>query len=288
MTTNLIAVTGVTGVVGARVASRLMARGSALRLVARQPEQIPSELEGERVGGSYADEGAMTQALRGASALFLVSGREDKDRLEHHRRVVFAATAAGIDKIVYLSFLGAGPEATFTLARQHHHTEQFIRDAGVGFVFLRDSLYTDFVPYFAGDEGVIRGPAGEGRTSFVTRDDIADAATTVLTSADHDGATFDITGPEAMSMSETAHRLGRFIGRPISFHNESVEEAYASRASYGAPDWEVEGWVSSYLAIANGELETVTDSVEELSGHAPRTLEDFLTDHPESYQHLLS
>jgi uncharacterized protein YbjT (DUF2867 family) len=118
----------------------------------------------------------------------------------------------------------------------------------------------------------------------VTRDDIAQSAVTALTTSDHDGTSFDMTGPESIDLYETAERFGRFIGRDISYHPETVDEAYASRAVYGAPDWEVDGWVTSYLAIANGEMDVVSDAVETLTAHRPQSLEDFLSAHPESYQ----
>jgi uncharacterized protein YbjT (DUF2867 family) len=143
-------------------------------------------------------------------------------------------------------------------------------------VFLRDNLYTDFVPYFAGPDGVIRGPAGNGRVGWVTRDDIADAAVTALTTSKHDGTTLDMTGPEAIDLYETADRFGSFIHRTITYHPETLDEAYASREKYDAPDWEVEGWVTSYLAIANGEMDVVSDAVETLTGHPAQSLEDFL------------
>jgi uncharacterized protein YbjT (DUF2867 family) len=281
--TDLIALTGVTGAVGGRVAG-LLAKGDApLRFIARDPAKCPP-IEAEVREASYDDAAAMTDALRGVGALLFVSGREDKDRLDHHRSVVEAAAAAGVRKIVYTSFIGAAPDSTFTLGRQHYSTEGFIRDTGIPYVFLRNNLYTDFVPYFAGQDGVVRGPAGEGRLGWVTRDDIAEAAATVLTTSEHDGTTFDMTGPESIDLYETAERYGRFVGRPITYHPETVDEAYASRAVYGAPDWEVDGWVTSYLAIANGEMDVVSDSVERLKGHPPQSLEDFLTAHPESYQ----
>jgi uncharacterized protein YbjT (DUF2867 family) len=199
---------------------------------------------------------------------------------------VAAAASAGVRKIVYTSFLGAGPEATFTLARQHHQTERFIRASGAEFVFLRDSLYTDYIPHLVGDDGVIRGPAGSGRVSFVTRDDIADAATAVLSTDVFDGQTFDITGPEAITLSEAAAIMSEFAAREISYLPETVEEAYASRAHYGAPDWEVEGWVTSYQAIANAEMEAVSNSVETLTLHRPLSVREFLAANPESYAHL--
>ena len=65
-------------------------------------------------------------------------------------------------RIVYTSFLGAGPDATFTFARDHFATEQLIRESGLAYTFLRNSQYLDFVPLLVGEDGVIRGPAGDG------------------------------------------------------------------------------------------------------------------------------
>ena len=230
----------------------------------------------------------MLQALDGIGTLFLVSAHGALDRLDQHRQAVEAAAATEVARIVYLSFLGASPEATFVLARQHYHTEQLIRETGTSFVFLRDALYMDAIPAFVGTDHIIRGPAGKGRAGFVTRDDVAEAAAAVLVSTGHDDSTFDITGPESIDLDEATERLGRFIGRPITYHAETEPEAYASREAYEAPDWEVEGWVTSYLAMANGEVDLVTDSVARLTGHEPIDLEGFLAAHPESYQHLLS
>ena len=97
-----------------------------------------------------------------------------------------------------------------------------------------------------------------------------------------------MTGPEAITLTEAADVLSRACGRRISYHPETLEEAYASRASYGAPEWEVEGWVTSYAAVAAGEMDVVSDTVSELTGHPPMGLGEFLRRHPESYRHLLS
>jgi NAD(P)H dehydrogenase (quinone) len=66
------------------------------------------------------------------------------------------------------------------------------------------------------------------------------------------------------------------LGRPFSFQDETLEEAYASRASYGAADWQVDAWVSTYTAIASGELAGVTGDVALLTGRPPRSLADLL------------
>ena len=286
MAEALIAITGVTGGIGGRVAHQLSREGRDLRLIARDPAKVDAIPRAEVVPADYDDQVAMEEALRDVVSMLFVSGREHPDRLSQHEKVVAAAASAGVRKIVYTSFLGAGPEATFTLARQHYQTERFIRTSGAEYVFLRDSLYTDYIPHLVGADGVIRGPAGSGRVSFVTRDDIADAATVVLSTDVFDGQTFDITGPEAITLSEAAAILSEFAGREISYLPETVEEAYASRAHYGAPDWEVEGWVTSYQAIANAEMEAVSNSVETLTLHRPLSVREFLAANPESHAQL--
>ena len=277
MSEELIAVTGATGGMGGRVARRLADRGLAQRLVVRDPSRAP-ELPGAEVrqAAGFHDAEGMRAALDGVRTLFLVPAAEAEDRVEQHYTAVDAAAAAGVQRIVYLSFIGARADSTFTLGRHHHLTEQRIRATGIPFSFVRMSLYLDFLPLMVGADGVIRGPAGEGRLGAVARDDLADVAVEVLTGEDHAGATLDVTGPEAFTLAEAAATITRVTGRPVRFQDETLEEAYASRAHYGAPDWEVEGWISSYAAIGAGDLDRVTDTVERVAGHPPIGLAELL------------
>jgi NAD(P)H dehydrogenase (quinone) len=207
--------------------------------------------------------------------------------VRQHTAAVNAAVEAGVERIVYLSFVGASPEATFTFARDHWHTEEHVRETGLRHTFFRDNMYRDFLPALAGANGVIRGPGGDGRVGAVARDDVADVAVAVLLDDGHDGRTYDVTGPEAVTLHEVAETHYLITRRTITYHVESLEEAYASRSSYGAPEWEVEGWVTTYAAIANGELDVVSDTVGRLTGHPPMTLVDLFQKHPEGYRHLL-
>jgi NAD(P)H dehydrogenase (quinone) len=281
-----IAVTGATGAVGGAVATRLSRKGLPQRLVVRDAERAPRLSGGEVAEASYEDADAMRDALREVETLFLVSATESPDRVRQHTTAIDAAVAAGVKRVVYLSFIGAAPDATFTFARDHFHTEQHVRASGLGHTFLRSSLYADQVPYFCSIEGVIQGPAGEGRVSWVTREDVAAAAASVLTGDGHEGSAYDITGPAALTMEQTAAALAEITGRKISFRDETIEGARASRSGSG-PGWQIEGWVSSYAAIARGEMATVTDAVTNLTGHEPQSLISYLRTHPETYQHLL-
>ena len=271
----LVAVTGATGLLGGRVARRLSAAGVAQRLLVRDPRRAPALPHSEVVRASYDDD-AVTAALRGVPLVLMVSASETPDRVRQHTTFVDAAVAAGVRQLVYTSFAGAAPDATFTLARDHHATEQHILYRGLTATFLRDNLYLDFLPNLAGPDGVIRGPAGDGRVAAVAQDDIADAAVAVLRAPrEHAGATYELTGPEALSLNEVAAQLTQATGRAVTYHPETVEEAYASRAGM-APDWQLDAWVSTYVAIARGELADITDDVERLTGRPPRSLRRLL------------
>jgi NAD(P)H dehydrogenase (quinone) len=286
-----IAVTGATGAVGSRVAKLLRAGGVHPRLVVRDLARVEpvAGFEAVQMGPrGYRDQTALTEALGGCDTLFLVSAREAADRVVEHAHAIRAAVDAGVTRIVYTSFLGADPDAVFTFAQDHYATEQLIRESGVAWTFLRDSQYLDYVPHVVGEDGVIRGPAGEGRCAWVARDDVAAAAAAVLQADDgaHDGKVYDLTGPEAHTVAWAAEQLSAVTGREIRFRNETVQGAYESRAHIEAPDFEKDGWVTSYVAIGVGDMDVVSDAVESLTGRAPIGLVDWLAANPDAWAHL--
>jgi len=283
--TARIGVTGATGVVGGGVARGLAEAGIDTRLIVRSAAKSP-ELPGTEVAvAAYGDRADSEAALAGIQTLFMVSAAEHPDRLAQHLDFVDAAAAAGVQRIVYTSFFGASPESTFLLGRDHWHTEERIRASGMHFTLLRDNLYADFLPLFGGEEGVLRGPADDGRLAAVARADVIDVAVAVLTAAQavepgsgvHDDAVYHLTGPQSLTLTEYAEILTRVTGRPFSFENETIEEAYASRAVFDAPEWMVDAWVSTYRAIAVGEMDGVTGDVEQVSGHPALSLEQLLS-----------
>ena len=272
-----LAVTGSTGALGGLVARDLAGRGVSQRLVVRSPERAPHLPGAVAVPAAYRDRDAAVRALDGVRTLLMVSASEAPDRLEEHRTFVDAAVEAGVEQVVYTSFVGAAPDCTFTLGRDHWATEEHIRSRGVASTFLRDNFYLDFLPHMMGDDGVIRGPAGNGRVSMVTRADIARVAVAVLLDPEsHRGASYDLTGPEAITLTEAAGILTEVTGRQVSFHDETVEEAYASRRAWDAPQWQYDAWVSTYTAIAAGEVEAVSDDVRRITGRAPIGLREML------------
>ena len=223
---------------------------------------------------SFADRAASEAALAGVEVLLMVSASESADRLDQHRTFVDAAAAAGVRHIVYTSFVGAAPDAIFTLVRDHYATEQHIKQPGWRTRSCgTTSISTSWRPVRGrrhhprpggrrpgGHGGAPRRGPGRRRRAARPRP--------------HAGVTYDPDRTGGADPGRGRRSSRPRAGRPISFHNETLEEAYASRASYGAPDWQVEAWVSTYTAIAAGELDVVTDDIERITGEPPISLAD--------------
>lgn len=272
-----VAVTGATGALGGAVARLLAEAGINQRLLARHTARVP-ELPGTPVyAAAYSDREHAARALQGVKTLFMVSAAESTYRRQDQRTFVDAAVEAGVQHIVYTSFMGAAPDAVFTLARDHADTEEYIRSQGLEFTFLRDCLYQDILPTFVGRDGVLRGPAGNGRLAAVARADVARCAARILAAPrEHAGSVYTLTGPQALSFEEIAGILTRVGGSKVSYRNETLEEARESRSLSGVGQWQIDAWVSTYTAIAAGRMAEVSGDVERITGIPPVGLEDYL------------
>ncbi|MFL6059941.1 MAG: NAD(P)H-binding protein [Marmoricola sp.] len=271
---STLALTGSTGQLGGAVARALA--DLSPRLVVRDPARAPAIAGSTVVAAEYGDRGAAIAALEGVEVLLMVSASESQTRRTEHRTFIEAAAEAGVRHLVYTSFAGAAPEARFTLGRDHHDAEQAIKECELTHTILRDNFYLDVLPLFADADGLISGPAGEGRVAAVARADVAAVAAEVLRSPDeHAGATYELTGPESLTFAEIAARSSAALGRPLRFADETTEQAYASRrAAYPeAEDWQLDAWVSTYTAIRDGEVARLSDDVRRVTGRRPRSLE---------------
>ena len=166
---TMFGITGATGAIGGRIASRLAELGFAQKLIVRDASRAPDLPKARVAEASYTDPQALRRALAGVQTFFMVSATEASDRVQQHINAVEAAVDARVERIVYLSLISAAPDATFTFARDHWHTEEHVRSASVRFAFLRDSLYQNIIPFIPDSSGVIRGPTADGQVGAVAR-----------------------------------------------------------------------------------------------------------------------
>ena len=277
-----LAITGSSGNIGGMVARHISTRGLPLILPLRNPTKVPylSNCEARRF--AYGDLELAKQALNGVDVLFMVSAAESPTREQEHLTLVQAASEAGVQHIVYLSFAQAALDSTFTLlARTHAVTENAIRQTNMRYTFLLDNFYSEMMATIANADSIIAGPADDGRVAFVSQRDVAQAAANVIADIAcgnhrHDNQTYTLTGSQSLNFAEIAAVLTEITSKPYRYHNETVEEAFASRkAEYSdTPDWQIEAWVSTYTAIAKGEFAAISDDLPQLLGWASLNFED--------------
>jgi uncharacterized protein YbjT (DUF2867 family) len=167
------------------------------------------------------------------------------------------------------------------MSRDHYLSEQYLMETGIPSTILRDSLYLDLIPEMFNEKGVMRGPASGGEVSWVSREDVAHLVAAALDPRTPSQGIYDVTGPETLTLQETARQISLLVGRELRYEDESVEEGRKWRNTLGAPAWEVDTWLGSYEAIAGGELDTVSDTVLQFTGDHSLSLSQYFGRHPE-------
>jgi NAD(P)H dehydrogenase (quinone) len=278
----MMLITGASGRVARRTAELLASEGQALRLMTRTPERLPRPVRAEVVYGDFAEPGSLDNAFAGVTAALVVSGfAEPGKRALLHRNAFAAAERAHVQHVVYLSLQGASPDSKYPFSRDHALSEQYLAATGLPFTVLRNAFYVDMFLDMFDAAGVIRGPAKQGRAAFVSREDCARVAAAVLNASP--GGTYNVTGPEALSLTDVARRLSGIVGRQLRFEDESVEAGREWRSRLGEPAWRVELALGWHEAIAAGELAHTSDTVLRFTGKSPLDIEKYFSTFP----HLL-
>ncbi|NES16567.1 MULTISPECIES: SDR family oxidoreductase [Micromonospora] len=271
-----IAVTGATGPLGRLIISSLLDRGvpaDQITAVGRNIDRL-AELAGRGVAtqrADYDDPGSLQAAFAGAEKLMFVSGSEVGKRVVQHGNVVTAAKEAGVRLIVYTSIAHADT-SSLVLAAEHKATEQLITDAGLPYVFLRNSWYlenyTGQLPTYL--RHGVTGAAGDGRVSAATRADYAEAAAVVLTAEGQAGRVYELGGAP-VTMTELAAEISRQAGRTVSYLDLPVDKYTELLVTAGLPEGYAAMLADGDRGLAQGELE-VGDDLTTLLGRTPTTL----------------
>jgi uncharacterized protein YbjT (DUF2867 family) len=280
-TPDLILVTGATGKIGSSVARHLERLGKKIRLLARDPNKLSDFPDADKVKGDYGDMESLDRAFTGVSSAFIVSGyAKPGERAKLHRNAFQAAQRARVRHLIYLSTLGASPGSRFPMSRDHYESEQFLKATGLSHTILQDSFYSELAVQMFNEQGVMKGPGGQGKVSWVGREEIAEAAAKLLASDKPLPGTFPMTGPSALSLSDTAALLSSLKQRTLRYEDEPMDAAKEWRSKLGVPAWEVDTWVGSYAAIAAGEFERVDPALATILGRPASDLETYLAARP--------
>ena len=272
-----IVITGATGNLGGLTVDALVRRGvepaeivAAGRNVERLAEHADKGVRTARF--DIDDPDSLSSAFGGAQRVLLVSMPGNPRRVEQHRDAIQAAEAAGVELLVYTSFIQAQTSSDHAA---HQQTERLLGESSVPHVVLRNGVYFSFfarqIPGWR-EEGRIVGCAGDGRISAASWTDLADAAAAVLTTSGHEGAVYELGSDEPFSMPELAAELSRQTGKTIPYVQLSVDELEALLRDAGNAEPLAERLVRLDRAIAAGELAIDGGDLRRLVGHPLVTL----------------
>ena len=275
-----VAVTGASGQLGRKVADLLLERldPSQVVLLTRTPEALASYSErGAAVRRADFDEPAsLADAFSGADRALLISALDFGRRTGQHRAAIEAAKTAGVQQVIYTSI--PEPEGNpAAAAPSHHATELAVRESGLAWTLLRNSLYSDFqVPVVAQAiaSGQLVTSAGDGRVAYVSRDDCAAAAAAVLVQDGHHGKAYDITGPEAIGPRDLAALAAELGDRPVEVVSVDDDALVAGMIANGVPEAVAPILLSFVVAAREGFLDKVSSAVEDLTGKPPTSLRE--------------
>ncbi len=220
-----IIISGASGQLGGQAVADLLAQGvpaKNLILVSRTPDML---LQYAKLGaatrfGDFARPESLSAAFAGGTRMLLISiGTGAGPRPLAHGHAIDAAKAAGVKQIAYTSWLGISKGDNQGIAVDHVATEELLRQCGIAYTFLRNSLYMEILLPQAAKmvaDGKAILPQREVKVGYVTRNDCAAAAAAVLATSGHDNRIYDITGPALIGVGEIAAAAAAATGKTIA------------------------------------------------------------------------
>jgi len=223
-------------------------------------------------------------ALKGAEKVFLLPPLMP-NQVKVANAFVDAARRTGVRHIVKLSAIGADASPPYTFGKWHAAADRHIRESGLAFTFLRpNSFMQNFMNYFPPHDGTIYLPWGNGKASFVDTRDIAAVAAEALTSSEHEGKTYTLTGPAALGIAEVASILSEVAGREINYIDVPESAARDGMLQAGLPRWQVDALMELHAANKQNRWSTVTSDIEKVTAKPATSFAQFARDHADRFR----
>jgi len=277
-----ILVTGATGIVGSELVRLLADRDVEVKAGTRNPDRARDVFQRgvEVVELDYRQPATFDAAVEWADRIFLQPPPFDPDAHETLAPLLDWAVQAGSRHVVALSAMGMEVRDDLPIRRLERH----VTSLGVAHTLLRPNLLMqNFRRDFLGDRirrtGVFAMPVDGARVSMVDGRDVAAVAAAALTTSEHDGRAYTLTGPQALTHAEMADILQEAAGRSVRFERCSDEEMRGWLTGSGWPD-EIAGVVIAlYQAVRAGVRAAVTHDVERVLGRPARSFRQFAHDY---------
>jgi NAD(P)H dehydrogenase (quinone) len=278
-----IVITGASGDLGRRVTAELLRRvpAEAVVLVSRTPDSLTeARAAGAEVRrGDFDDPAGLRSALRGGERMLLISSVvTGLQRVAQHQAAIEAAKAAGVRHVVYTSLVGVADGNPAAVSADHLQTERALAASGLDVTILRHSWHADVVAGVLAPAAARMGRwtinTGDGRVALIDKDDAAAAAAAVLAGDGHAGETYDLTGPELLTIGKLASITSELTGRPVEFEDVDDDTMLGIFQAVGAD--RPHDLVSFGRAIRDGWLAVCSDDVQRLTSRPARSMRELL------------
>jgi uncharacterized protein YbjT (DUF2867 family) len=275
-----VLVTGGTGNVGSQALKSLLANKTLkVRALVRNPAKAQwiADLGGELVEGDLDDIAAVGRAMADVQTLALITPA-GAHAAALAGKVIEIAKRAGVQKIVRLSAIKASPDGPTDNTRQHGITERLIRESGMRYVFLRPNYFMQNLQGSLGaivGEGKLYAGMGDAGIALIDTRDVGDALAAAVVSGQFDGLALELSGPKSIGHGTVAAEIGKALRRTVTYVAVPPEAAGEAVRAFGLDDWTVQVIVDYSRAYSKGFGDFVTDSVQSLTGHAPRDIATF-------------
>jgi uncharacterized protein YbjT (DUF2867 family) len=277
----VILITGATGQVGREAVNALVAAGTPVRALVRNPTGYPGLRGAQVVQGDFEDDASLARALDGISAM-LLAGRDSPEMVGQHQRVLAYARRAEVQHIVKLSAIGASLDSPVALMREHHSIDEQIRIGPAKWTLIKPHLYMQNLLRAADvirRNGWLAAPMRHNRFPFVDTRDVGAVAAIVLGNpAAHVSQVYALTGSVAHSYYEVAAALTAIAGRAVTYEPVLPEVYEARLLEAGMPSWRAFDLAHISSAYSPSD-NAVSLDLPILLGHKPRALSEFLRDH---------
>ncbi|WP_194542872.1 SDR family oxidoreductase [Paenibacillus sp. JZ16] len=273
----MILVTGATGSVGREVVRLLHQDGYRVRAVSRDPEKANFPVEVEGVAGDLTKPESLLSAFDGVEKVFWMLP------LAADFNFPRIAQQSGVRHIVLLSAATVEVGVQNAIARLHLNAEQAVRESGASWTILRPSGFmTDALRWTDSirSEGVVRVPFGDLSIPVIDSRDTAAVAAKALSTDGHEGKVYTLTGPESLTRRQQMRILGEVLGREIGFESITDDLAREQLLRHMPPEM-VEALFD--LSKQGQRFSKVLPTMEEVTGRAPRTFQQWVTDHSEAF-----
>lgn len=283
-----ILVLGGTGNVGNPLIRTLLTDGVAVRVGGKRDSlrKLPRDGNVEPVEFDYNNVATYPFALTSIQRLFLLTPVLPTI-VELTAKVMAEAKKVGVQRVVKVSALGTGASAKTTFGRWHYQSEEEVTKVGIPHIYLRPNGFMQNFANFSGHtirtENAFYAPLGEGKVSYIDCRDVAAAAAVVLTSNKPLKEVYTLTGPKAISGHEAAEILTKELGRPIKYVPITAQVASETMLKMGTPEWFVRALLDLYASYRQGEGEAISTSVQDLTGRAPYTFEQYVRENKAAF-----